>query len=45
VNGVAADATLSPDGRRAGHCPLNPAPVHCEGRRKTVYRLGVRASR
>lgn len=45
VDGVAEDATLSADGRRAGHCPLNPVPARCEGKRQTVYRLGVRAPR
>ena len=45
VDGVADDATLSSDGRRAGRCPLNTLPVQCEGKRQTVYRLGVRAPR
>jgi hypothetical protein len=40
---VAEDATLTPDGRRAGPCPLNAMPPACEGRRKTVYRFGVPA--
>ena len=38
---VAADATLSPDGRRAGPCPLRPIPPAGEGKRRTVYRFGV----
>jgi hypothetical protein len=38
---VSADATLSPQGRRAGPCPLNPIPPACAGKRKTVYCLGV----
>ena len=41
---VAEDATLSPQGRRAGDCPLRPAPfdaLGCARRGKTVYRLGV----
>ena len=40
---VTVDATLSPQGRRAGPCPLKPVPPACEGRRKTVYRFGVPA--
>jgi hypothetical protein len=42
---VAADATLSPDGRRAGPCPLHPIPPDCVGKRRTVYRFGVPAPR
>jgi len=38
---VAEDATLSPDGRRAGPCPLRPIPPDNKGKRKTVYRFGV----
>ena len=38
---VTEDATLTPEGRRPGPCPLRPIPPSCEGRRKTVYRLGV----
>ena len=38
---VAEDVTLSPEGRRAGPCPLRPQPPSCEGRRKTVYRFGI----
>jgi hypothetical protein len=38
---VAEDATLSPEGRRAGRCPLNPIPASCAGKRQTVYRFGV----
>ena len=38
---VAEDATLSPEGRRGGRCPLNPIPARCEGKRQTVYRLGM----
>jgi hypothetical protein len=37
---VAEDATLTPEGRRAGPCPLHPIPPRCEGKRQTVYRLG-----
>lgn len=39
------DATLTPQGRRAGPCPLNPIPPACEGKRRTVYRFGVPAKR
>jgi len=42
---VATDATLTPDGRRSGPCPLRPIPPACEGRCKTVYRLGVPSAR
>ena len=38
---VVEDATLSPEGRRAGPCPLRPIPPRCEGKRQTVYHLGV----
>ena len=38
---VTEDATLSPEGRRAGPCPLHPIPPRCEGKRQTVYSLGV----
>lgn len=38
---VAEDETLSPEGRRAGRCPLNPVPASCSGKRQTVYRFGV----
>jgi hypothetical protein len=41
---VAEDATLTPEGRRAGPCPLRPIPVTCDGKRKTVYRFGVPAA-
>ena len=42
---VTEDATLSPEGRRAGPCPLHPIPARCEGRRHTVYRFGVSGPR
>lgn len=42
---VAEDATLSPEGRRAGRCPLHPIPLSCDGKRQTVYRFGVRGPR
>jgi len=42
---VTEDATLSPEGRRAGPCPFHPVPPACEGKRKTVYRFGVSAPR
>ena len=29
---VTEDATLSPEGRRAGPCPLHPIPARCEGK-------------
>jgi hypothetical protein len=38
---VAEDATLTPEGRRGGRCPVRPIPLSCEGRRQTVYRLGM----
>jgi hypothetical protein len=38
---VAEDATLSPEGRRMGPCPLRPIPANCDGKRHTVYRFGV----
>ncbi len=38
---VADDATLSPEGRRAGRCPLSPVPPSCNGKRQMVYRFGV----
>ena len=38
---VTEDATLSPEGRRAGPCPLHPIPPRCAGKRQTVYRFGV----
>jgi hypothetical protein len=42
---VAEDATLSPEGRRAGRCPLHPIPLSCDGKRQTVYRFGVSGPR
>lgn len=50
---VAEDATLTPEGRRAGPCPyhpyrhygtIEPAPPDCSRTRQTVYRLGVARS-
>ncbi len=37
---VAEDATLSPDGRRRGACPLHPTPPQCVGKQRTVFQLG-----
>ena len=37
---VAEDATLSPEGKRNGPCPLHLAPPRCEGKRRTVFQLG-----
>ena len=37
---VAEDATLLPEGRRAGPCPLHPALPTCLGKRQTVFQLG-----
>jgi hypothetical protein len=39
----ADDATLGPEGTRAGRCPHRPIPPVCSGKRQTVYRLGVPA--
>ena len=41
---VAEDATLTPEGRRAGPCPyqpIEPTSPGCAGKRQTVYRFGV----
>ena len=41
---VADDATLTPEGRRAGPCPyrpIEPTSPGCAGKRQTVYRFGV----
>lgn len=38
---VAEDATLTPEGRRAGPCPHLPVTATCSSRRQTVYRFGV----
>ena len=40
----ADDATLGPEGTRAGPCPHRPIPPTCAGKRKTVYRFGVPAT-
>ena len=37
----ADDATLGPEGRRAGPCPHRPIPPTGEGKRQVVYRFGV----
>lgn len=37
----ADDATLGPEGTRAGPCPYRPIPPVCDGKRRTVYRFGV----
>jgi hypothetical protein len=37
----ADDATLGPEGTRAGPCPYRPIPPLCHGKRQTVYRFGV----
>jgi hypothetical protein len=42
---VANDATLLPDGRRAGPCPKHAEPPRCDGRRRTVVQLGASAER
>jgi hypothetical protein len=42
---VAEDATLGPEGRRAGPCPLQPVPPVCAGKRQTVFQLGVQGPR
>lgn len=42
---VSEDATLTPEGRRAGPCPFRPMPPVCGSRCKTVYRFGVPAPR
>ncbi|HUP94947.1 MAG TPA: diguanylate cyclase [Burkholderiales bacterium] len=39
----ADDATLGPEGTRAGPCPHRPIPPVCDGKRHTVYRFGVAA--
>ena len=36
----ADDATLDPEGTRAGPCPYTPIPPTLEGKRQTVYRFG-----
>lgn len=46
VKDARADATLTPEGRRAGPCPHRPVapvptPSACDSQRRTVYRLGV----
>ena len=41
----ADDKTLQPEGTRTGPCPHRPIPPTCDGKRKTVYRFGVSASR
>src|SRR5262245_4674195 len=38
---VAADATLSEQGRRAPPCPHRAIPPRCDASRRTVYRFGV----
>ena len=38
---VAADATLSEEGRRAPTCPHRTIAPRCDGSRRTVYRFGV----
>jgi len=42
---VAEDATLSPEGRRAGPCPYHPITPTCAGKRQTVYRFGISGPR
>lgn len=37
----ADDATLGPEGTRAGPCPHRPIPPTCSGKRQTIYRFGV----
>ena len=37
---VRDDRTLDANGTRAPHCPLSPAPLQCDGSRRTVYRFG-----
>ena len=41
----ADDATLGPTGTRQGPCPHRPIPPDCNGKRQTVDRFGVPASR
>jgi hypothetical protein len=41
----ADDATLDPKGTRSGLCPHRPIPPKCDGKRQTIYRFGVSASR
>jgi hypothetical protein len=41
----ADDATLGPEGTRPAPCPHRSIPPRCEGKRQTVYRFGVAASR
>lgn len=41
----ADDATLGPQGTRAPPCPHRPIPPSCDGKRQTIYRFGVPASR
>ena len=46
VKDARADATLTPEGRRAGPCPYRvirtaQSSPACDGQRRTVYRLGV----
>jgi hypothetical protein len=38
---VAEDATLTPEGRRAGPCPYRPIKPTCATKRRTVYCFGV----
>ena len=40
----ADDATLGPEGTRAGPCPHRPIPPTCSGKRRTVYCFGVSGS-
>ena len=46
---VTQDVTLSPEGRRAGRCPVRPEPMNCQGKyaskRQTVYRFGIAGPR
>lgn len=41
----ADDSTLGPEGTRTAPCPHRPIPPACDGKRRTVYRFGVPASR
>lgn len=42
---VAEDATLTPEGRRAGPCPYRPITPMCTAKRQTVYRFGISGPR
>ncbi len=42
---VADDATLTPEGRRAGPCPYRPITPTCTAKRQTVYRFGISGPR